>query len=355
MKWTKFLSLSAFFLLFFFLNRSLAYKELLIEERGWRPIRVIKVVLDGEHFVVASPAQDGGATTEELAKKVGWDTAINGAFFCPDDYSTCKVDWKRKTHTISERVFMGNGKDWSRFWGDTSIRVIFSFDQQGNPFFVQKNSWNHDVGLWSDVNKDRLDEIYFWIWNFPVLLLHGEDVVQAFVNYIDNKMTGSANRNFICSTEDGTTIYMWVIGASNVWNLPAYLKKEFWCWNALSLDAGASTAMVYEGKTLDRSSRTRVMDAFVVLDREQYIKLTGITPEPKTISKVEPYQPTAEVQAQFAKVAGVIDMIFAQYGKSKYQRPFITMIRNMVKSDLSPEKKWLYNQLLIHLFTIDSF
>jgi hypothetical protein len=31
---------------------------------------VIKVVLDGEHFVVASPASDGGATTEELARKV---------------------------------------------------------------------------------------------------------------------------------------------------------------------------------------------------------------------------------------------------------------------------------------------
>jgi hypothetical protein len=30
----------------------------LIENRGGRPIRVIKVVLDGEHFVVASPAEN---------------------------------------------------------------------------------------------------------------------------------------------------------------------------------------------------------------------------------------------------------------------------------------------------------
>lgn len=84
---------------------------------------------------------------------------------------------------------MGNGKDWSRSWGDTSIRMIFSFDMQGNPFFVQKNSGEHDVGLWSDLNKERLDDIYFGIGNFPVLLLEGEDVVQAFVNYIDKKMT----------------------------------------------------------------------------------------------------------------------------------------------------------------------
>ena len=69
------------FWVFFLLNSSFAYKELLIEKRGGRPIRVIKVVLDGEHFVVASPASDGGATTEELARKVWGDTAINAAFF----------------------------------------------------------------------------------------------------------------------------------------------------------------------------------------------------------------------------------------------------------------------------------
>lgn len=113
--------------------------------------------------------------------------------------------------------------------------------------------------------------------------------------------------------------------------------------------------MVYEGKTLDRSSRTRVMDAFVVLDREQYIKLTGITPDPKSIPKVEAYQPTVEDQAQLAKVSTVIESIFKKYGKKKYQRPFITIIRDMVKPDLSPDKKWLYNQLLIKLFTIDQF
>lgn len=341
--------------IFFLLNTSFAYKELLIEKRGGRPIRVIKVVLDGEHFVVASPASDGGATTEELAKKVWWDTAINAAFFCPDDYSSCKIDGKRVTHTISERVFMGNGKDWSRFWWDTSIRMIFSFDQQGNPFFVQKNSGEQDVGLWSNTNQDKLDQIYFWIWNFPVLLLDGEDVVHTYNSYIDKKMTGSSNRNFICSTQDGTTVYMGVVGSSSIPNLPAYLKEQFWCWNALSLDAGASTAMVYEWKTLDRGSRTRVMDAFVVLNREEYIKLTGITPEPKSIPKVEAYQPTDSDKAQLAKVSGVIDSIFKKYGKKKYQRPFITIIRDMVKPELSPDKKWLYNQLLINLFTIDQF
>ncbi|MDR0860652.1 MAG: hypothetical protein LBO09_06890 [Candidatus Peribacteria bacterium] len=51
-------------------NFTTAYQEVLIEERGGKPIRVIKVVLDGEHFVVASVAKEGGETLEDLTKKV---------------------------------------------------------------------------------------------------------------------------------------------------------------------------------------------------------------------------------------------------------------------------------------------
>jgi hypothetical protein len=44
--------------------------------------------------------------------------------------------------------------------------------------------------------------------------------------------------------------------------------------------------MVYDGNVLARSSRRKIMDAFVVVDRETYIKLTGYTPQEK-----EPYVP----------------------------------------------------------------
>ena len=347
------------FCLFWLTNSSFAYKELMIEERWGHAIRVIKVWLDGEHFVVASPAGLGGATTEELAQKVGWDTAINGAFFCPDDYSNCKINGKRTTHTISERVFLWDGKTRSTFRGDTSIRAIFSFDKEGNPFFVQKNSGEHDIWLWSDINKDKLDEIYFGIGNFPVLLLEWEDVVPTYNQYIDNKMKGASKRNFICSTQDWRTVYMGVVGGISIPKLPAYLKKYLNCRNALSLDAGASTAMVYDGNTLDRSPRTRVMDAFVVLTRDQYIKLTGLTPTPKQEEKTEGYQwfiPSSEDQNQLKFFLGLIDAIYKKYGKTKYQTALIKLFRwEMSKPDLPIAKKWLYNQILISLFTIDSF
>ena len=347
--------LSTFFVLCFLSNVTYAYKELLIENRGGKPIRVIKVVLDWEHFVVASPAENWGATVEQLAKKVGGDTAINWAFFCPDDYSSCKLNWKRVTHTVSERVYLWNWADWSMYRWDTSIRMIFWFDKQGDPLFVQKSSWEADIGLWSNLNKDKLEDLYFWIGNWPVLLLEWEDVVQASSLYIDSKLTGLANRNFICSTEDNTTIYMGVVGWMSVWTLPKFLKEQFGCYNALFLDAGASSTMVYDGKTLERNSRKRVMDAFVVLTRDQYIELTGITPEDKKIDKVQGYEPTQEDLNRLKKVENVIDLIYKKYWKSKYRWPFIRIIRDMVNDQTPADKKWLYNQALIYLFTIDSF
>ncbi|MDR0608331.1 MAG: hypothetical protein LBG52_08605 [Candidatus Peribacteria bacterium] len=60
------------FLFFLFLGTSSisAHQEILIEERGGKAIRVIKVILDGEHFVVTSVAKDGGESLEDLTKKV---------------------------------------------------------------------------------------------------------------------------------------------------------------------------------------------------------------------------------------------------------------------------------------------
>jgi hypothetical protein len=59
-----------FFVFFFSACFVSAYQEVLIEERGGKPIRVIKVILDGEHFVVASVAKEGGESLEDLTRKV---------------------------------------------------------------------------------------------------------------------------------------------------------------------------------------------------------------------------------------------------------------------------------------------
>ena len=325
-----------------------AYEEILIENRWGHAIRVIKVVLDGEHFVVSSVAGMWWETIQSLTKKVGWISSINWAFFCPKDYSNCDT-----TFSYYERIFQWDGASYSQFWPDTSIRWIFWFTQDGKPLFVQNKISDSDVGLVSNINSERIFDLYFWISNFPVLLIEWQDVTAGASNYIDGKLTWKWNRNFICSTEDWKTIYMWVIWTASVWDMAPYLKEQFWCYNALFLDAGASTAMVYSGKVLDQWSRKLITDAFVVVDRDTFLELWGTPDENYT-----PYEPEYEMtNADWKKVRQMnkmIDSLIAKNGKTKYKTPVIKAFRKKVSSeDITPSMKAVYNQFLIHMFTIE--
>jgi hypothetical protein len=239
------------------------------------------------------------------------------------------------------------------FWPDTSVRGIFGFLRDGTPLLVQNKISTHDVGLMSNINAERINELYFGISNFPVLLIEGEDVTAGAREYIDNKLTGKGNRNFICSTKDEKTIYMGVIGGSSVWDMAPYLKQHFDCYNALFLDAGASTAMVYDEKVLERSDRRLITDAFVVVDKEQYLTLGGILPQ-----NVAPYIPKyqlTDVDKKFvSKLTTIIDLIYEQYDKATYKTKLISMFRKLINNGkLTDSQKAVYNQVLIYLFTID--
>ncbi|MDR2415884.1 MAG: phosphodiester glycosidase family protein [Candidatus Peribacteria bacterium] len=326
-----------------------AYQEILIEERGGKAMRVIKVILDGEHFVVASPAKLGGETLEQLTKNVGGISAINGAFFCPQDYTNCN----KQTFSNYERVFKGDGQTFSTYRPDTSIRGIFGFQKDGTPLFVQNKISIADVGLMSNINADKINDLYFGISNFPVLLIEGEDVTAGAAEYIDSKLTGKGNRNFICSTADAKTVYLGVVGASSVREMAPYLKKNLGCYNALFLDAGASLGMVYSGNVLDKATRTLITDAFVVVDRATYVSLGGEVP-----SGVTPYVPeyvlNADDKKQIEKLTTLIDLIYQHYDKATYQTLLISMFRKLINAgNLTPAQKAVYNQVLIYLFTIE--
>ena len=326
------------------------YRELLIENRWWLPIRVIKVILDWQDYVVSSVAVDGWATLESLTKKVWWDTSVNGVYFCPKDYNYCDG----VTHTISERIYLWNAKDYSRFWPDTSIRAIFGFDKNWEPLLVQNNFWLHDVWYRSNVNKDKQNDLYFWLGNFPVFLDSWEDVSMWFVNYIDKKMETNWNKSFICSTQDNKTIYMWVVGWINLWKLSDFIKKNFWCRNAINLDAWASLGMVYSGLVLDRGTRRNIMDAFVVLTREQYIKLTGITPpEKQAYQEDAKYNLNSDDRKFVDKLDKIIKSIVRQYWED-YKWKIIKLIRWMFSSDkYDIVKKSIFHEILIRTYTID--
>ena len=333
-------------LFWFFVNCVSAYQEILIENRGWHAIRVIKVVLDWEHFVVSSVAGEWWETIQSLTKKVWWISSINWAFFCPKDYSNCP-----NTVSYYERIFKWDGASYSQFWPDTSIRWIFWFTRDWNPLFVQNKISDWDVWLISNINSDRIRDLYFWISNFPVLLIDWDDVTAWASEYIDNKMTWKWNRNFICSTQDWKTIYMWIIWTIGVRDMASYLKQQFWCYNALFLDAWASSAMIYSWKVLSQWSRKMITDAFVVVDRDTFISLWWTPSENYT-----PYNSYYKMTARDEKLANnlidAIDAVYAKYWESKYKTQFISLFRWLIKSDSSDSKKAIFNKVLIHLFTI---
>ncbi len=322
------------------------YQEILIENRGWHAIRVIKVILDGEHFVVSSVADEGWETIQSLTKKVWWVSSINWAFFCPKDYSSCA-----NTFSYYERVFKWDGASYSQFWPDTSIRWIFWFTKDWNPLFVQNKVSDGDVGLVSNINSDRISDLYFWISNFPVLLINWDDVTMGASEYIDSKMTWRWNRNFICSTQDGRTIYMWVVWTMSVWNMASYLKKRFWCYNALFLDAWASSAMVYSGKVLDQWSREIITDAFVVVDRQTFLSLWW-NPDRKYSPHKPEYEMTYSDEKKVEQFKELVDEVYKKYGKTWYKTKLISMFRSALDKELSQSKRVIYNQVLIYLFTI---
>jgi hypothetical protein len=249
-------------------------------------------------------------------------------------------------------VFKWDWTSYSMFRPDTSIRWIFWFTRDGNPLFVQNKISETDVGLISNINAERIDDLYFWISNFPVLLIEWDDVTVWASEYIDSKLTWKWNRNFICSTKDWKTIYMWYIWTIGVWDMAPYLKEQFWCHNALFLDAWASSAMVYSWKVLSQWSRKLITDAFVVVDRDTYLGLEWTPSETYT-----PYTPDYEMTKADRKLVEkynkVIDAIYKKHWKTDYKQKLISMFRSAVSKEwLSDSKKAIYNKVLIYLFTI---
>ena len=341
-----------FVMCFSFFWNVFAYKELLIENRWGKPIRVIKVVLDWQDFVITSVANRWWDTLENLIKKVWWDSGINGTFFCPADYSYC--GWV--THSSFERVYLWDGASYSASWPETSVRVLFGFDIEWNPFMAQNNYTDHDAGLKMNINSDRLDEMEFGMSNYTVLLVEGKNVIDINSVQFSSNMYSSANRNFICSTRDGSTVYMWIVGWVSIPKLAEYVQENFGCYNALALDAWASEAMVYDGNVLARSSGRKIMDAFVVVDRETYIKLTGYTPQEK-----EPYVPENQytLTENDYYTIWLFDTVLKQLVEQEWssfkntEKKVIREAISMDKFKYNYQRKAIFHELLVRLFTID--
>lgn len=332
-------------LLIFGVNFSFAAKDIIMEYLDGKPVTVYKITLDGEHFVVSSVSLSGN-TLEELTRKVGGETSVNWVFFCPSDYSWCN----HQNSTVFERIYMWDPKTYSTFWPDTWIRWIFGFDRIGNPLFVQNNLSMNWLGY--NTNFNKMDDLYFGLSNFPVLLIEWEDVMYWSQDFMDNKMRTRWTKTFICSTKDWNVVYMWSVWSVNLPELSPFIKRNFGCYNAINLDAGSSLAMVYDGRVIARSPRRQIMDAFVVLTRDQYIDFTWITPPEKNVVTTWSTYQLSESDLDFVDKLYYKIHVSSESTKKKVR---IT-IRKMLSSDMVKLNQRAYQvlkEILVRVYTIE--
>lgn len=220
---------------------------------------VIKVTLDWTHKIVVNAVQNGDQpkSVKTLMDEVWWVSAINGAFF--DAYSAKKS---------SDMIAITNWLKRSVYWDDQwETRALFWFQYDGTPLLVTNStrSWVNNGWVNSEFSK-----IQYWL-SMHVLLVNWVNVAynNSEMNN-DKKQWWAAMKEFICSTEDKSTIYFGKVNkVTFVW-LAEYIQKTFGCYDAIQLDAGWSTAIYFEWEKIAWPWRN-VMDAFVVVeDRTKY-------------------------------------------------------------------------------------
>ena len=238
-----------FILLVFFGFYNQLFANTFIEQKiDWYNFRVIKYDINSKLYDFKVAISNSGDTLNQILKDNNWISWINWAFFCPKDYSMCK---DRPNTTNNERYVK-----WEKFWisYDTWNRVVFAIDKDNIPFLFQSYL----------INKDREEDIYYWLSNWPLLLQDWIPQTEKYweLGLIDNKMKVFWRRNFICSDELNKNIYFWFVDFVDIDTLAVVLKK-FWCHNAINLDAWLSSAMIYNWRYLIWPWRDIIESVFI--------------------------------------------------------------------------------------------
>jgi hypothetical protein len=89
--------------------------------------------------------------------------------------------------------------------------------------------------------------------------------------------------------------------------------------------------MVYSGDVLARSDRRLITDAFVVVDKEAYLKLDGTVPA--GLSPVLPNYTLTEADHKLVETfTSMIELIYQKYDKATYKTQLISLFRKLINS-----------------------
>ncbi|MCD5380473.1 phosphodiester glycosidase family protein [Candidatus Gracilibacteria bacterium] len=251
--------------------------------------------------------RDGG-TLRSIMGEVGGVTGVNGVFECPKDYPSCGG----KNYTINERYVNGEKKGKYKSTGD---RVVFGWDKEIKPFLFQTDT----------INASREGDIFEGFANHPLLLMNGESQTHIYheKGLINSKMKAKATKNFICSNQSGDTIYFGLLYSIDI-DTAAIALKDFGCWNAINLDAGASTTFIYNGKYVLNPQRD-ILDGVFIAPKN--LNVSELDATAKKIMKAlllkinnkTPEQKIAQLQKLNTVLNGLSTSIYSQSTTPVYE------------------------------------
>ncbi len=248
---TRYIKFVLFFSLFFININYIQANNFIEQTIDWYKIRVIKYNIENNNytFKIWVNWHNDATSLRELMESYNWVSAVNWVFFCPADYREC--NWEN--FTINERYVNGIKYAW---YEETWDRVVFALDKNNKAFLFQTNK----------INPDKELDIYNWLWNFPLLLQDWKNMIEFYWELwlIDNKMKASMSRNFICSDKDKKNIFVWYVSSIELDHLHSVLS-QIWCWDAINLDAWASSSLVYNWRYVIWPWRN-IMD-WVIIER----------------------------------------------------------------------------------------
>ncbi len=165
-------------------------------------------------------------TLKQYATENNAVAAINGAYFCPPDYPSCK----KKINSSDFAFYNSNKKVWlnknALGWNKTAMAL---FKGKSAQFCM-------------DTTKCSTSGVTAAISNFPALLQEGRIVVEKGDIQAYQRQKGT--KGFIGS--DGKNIYLVLVSNVTITE-EAYVARALGLTNALNIDGGGSSALYVNG------------------------------------------------------------------------------------------------------------
>lgn len=231
----------------------ISFANTFIKKQIWdNSVQYIDYDISSDIYDIKIAVSDQATDLYDMMMDYNWVTALNWVFFCPKDYSEC--GWKN--FTINERFVEGQE---IATYDNTGERVVFGWNEQYESFLYQ--TWK--------INADKKGQIYEGFANFPLLLQWGKNQLEHYydVGLVNKKMRSEVlGRHFICTNEARNHI---LFGRTSSMGLDeeVWLLLELWCYDALNIDAGNSSAFIYNGRQIVWPGRD-VLDGIVIIRKD---------------------------------------------------------------------------------------